>query len=139
MDVPTYDFIVVGAGSAGCAVAARLSENSEHTVLLLEAGPSDEKTEIRIPAAFSRLFRSPLDWNYDTEPQPQLNGRRIYWPRGRVLGGSSSINAMMWIRGFAEDYDRWAEVAGPSWSRSCAAASPRRLTPGARSSCAAAR
>lgn len=116
MDARSYDFIVVGAGSAGCAVAGRLSENPEHTVLLLEAGPSDNRMEIRIPAAFSKLFRSPLDWSYDTEPQPQLNNRRIYWPRGKVLGGSSSINAMMWIRGFPEDYDEWAEAAGASWS-----------------------
>ncbi|WP_448003065.1 GMC family oxidoreductase [Agromyces bauzanensis] len=116
MDVRSYDFVVVGAGSAGCAVAARLSENPEHTVLLLEAGPSDDRLEIRIPAAFSRLFRSPVDWSYDTEPQPQLNNRSIYWPRGKVLGGTSSINAMMWIRGFPEDYDRWGDVAGASWS-----------------------
>ena len=116
MDVESYDFIVVGAGSAGCAVAARLSEDAEHTVLLLEAGRTDDRMEIRIPAAFSRMFRSPLDWDYDTEPQPQLNDRRIYWPRGKVLGGSSSINAMMWVRGFAEDYDAWAETAGASWS-----------------------
>ncbi|WP_448808739.1 GMC family oxidoreductase [Agromyces bauzanensis] len=116
MDVRTYDFIVVGAGSAGSAVASRLSENPEHTVLLLEAGASDDKLEIRIPAAFSKMFRSALDWNYDTEPQPQLNDRRIYWPRGKMLGGTSSINAMMWIRGFPEDFDQWAEVAGASWS-----------------------
>jgi len=116
MEARSYDFVVVGAGSAGCAVAARLSEGGAHTVLLLEAGPRDDRLEIGVPAAFSRLFRSPLDWGYDTEPQPQLNGRRIYWPRGKVIGGSSSINAMMWIRGFAEDYDRWAEAAGPSWS-----------------------
>ncbi|WP_136706058.1 GMC family oxidoreductase N-terminal domain-containing protein [Agromyces sp. H66] len=116
MDATTYDFIVVGAGSAGCAVAARLSENSAHSVLLLEAGPRDDRLEIRIPAAFSKLFHSELDWDYDTEPQPQLNGRRIYWPRGKVLGGSSSINAMMWIRGFPEDYDAWTDAAGESWS-----------------------
>lgn len=116
MDATSYDFIVVGAGSAGCAVASRLSENPEHRVLLLEAGPADDRLEIRIPAAFSKLFRSPMDWSYDTEPQPQLNDRSIYWPRGKVLGGSSSINAMMWIRGFPEDYDEWAELAGESWS-----------------------
>lgn len=112
----SYDFIVVGAGSAGCALAARLSEGGTHTVLLLEAGPVDKRIEIHIPAAFSKLFRSKLDWNYDTEPQPQLNNRRIFWPRGKVLGGSSSLNAMMWIRGFAEDYDSWVEAAGESWS-----------------------
>ena len=116
MDAGNYDFIVVGAGSAGCAVAARLSENPDHTVLLLEAGPRDDRMEVRIPAAFSKLFRSPLDWNYETEPQQQLNDRRIYWPRGKVLGGSSTINAMMWIPGFREDYDAWGEAAGASWS-----------------------
>ena len=116
MDAGSYDFIVVGAGSAGCAVASRLSEDRDRTVLLLEAGPRDRRLEIRIPAAFSKLFRSPVDWSYDTEPQPQLNDRRIYWPRGKVLGGSSSMNAMMWIRGFAEDYDAWGEAAGASWS-----------------------
>lgn len=115
MDVTAYDF-VVGAGSAGCAVAARLSENPAHRVLLLEAGPRDDRLEIRIPAAFSKLFRSDLDWSYDTEPQSQLNGRRIYWPRGKVLGGSSSINAMMWIRWFPEDYAAWTDSAGESWS-----------------------
>ena len=116
MDAASYDFIVVGAGSAGCAVASRLSENPAHRVLLLEAGPSDDRLEIRIPAAFSKLFRSPMDWSYDTEPQAQLHDRSIYWPRGKVLGGSSSINAMMWIRGLPEDYDEWAELAGESWS-----------------------
>lgn len=112
----THDYIVVGAGSAGCALAARLSEDPTVSVLLLEAGPADTKREIHIPAAFSKLFRSELDWSYDTEPQEQLGGRTIYWPRGKVLGGSSSINAMMWVRGFPEDYDSWVADAGPGWS-----------------------
>jgi choline dehydrogenase len=116
IDAETFDYVVVGAGAAGSALAARLSESGAHRVLLLEAGPADTKLEIKIPAAFSALFRSKLDWNYDTEPQPQLNDRRIFWPRGRVLGGSSSMNAMMWIRGFPGDYDGWAEAAGPGWS-----------------------
>lgn len=111
-----HDFVVVGAGSAGSALAGRLSESSEHSVLLLEAGPVDTKTEIHIPAAFSALFRSDHDWDYDTEPQPELNGRRIFWPRGKMLGGSSSMNAMMWVRGFPEDYDDWGKAAGPGWS-----------------------
>ena len=115
-DAETFDYVVVGAGAAGCALAARLSESGEHRVLLLEAGPRDTKLEIKIPAAFSALFRSKLDWNYDTVPQPQLGNRSIFWPRGRVLGGSSSMNAMMWIRGFPGDYDGWAKVAGPGWS-----------------------
>ncbi|TBN56836.1 glucose-methanol-choline oxidoreductase [Glaciihabitans arcticus] len=111
-----FDYIVVGAGSAGAAVAAGLSAGGDASVLLLEAGDADTKTEVHIPAAFSKLFRTTLDWNYDTEPQTTLGGRSIYWPRGRMLGGSSSLNAMMWVRGFAADYDGWARTAGESWS-----------------------
>lgn len=112
----TYDYVIVGAGSAGCALAARLSEDGTQRVLLLEAGPRDTAMAIHIPAAFSSLFRSEHDWDYDTEPQPGLRGRRIFWPRGKMLGGSSSINAMMWVRGFPEDYDAWGRVAGDGWS-----------------------
>ncbi|WP_248616804.1 GMC family oxidoreductase [Paraoerskovia marina] len=111
-----HDYVVVGAGSAGSALAARLTADPSVTVLLLEAGPRDTKREIGVPAAFSKLFRSDVDWNYDTEPQDRLGGRRVYWPRGRVLGGSSSINAMMWVRGFSEDYDDWGVAAGRGWS-----------------------
>ncbi len=110
------DYIVVGAGSAGAALAARLSEDPSVSVLLLEAGGPDKALELHVPAAFSKLFRGPYDWNYDTVPQPALEDRAIYWPRGRTLGGSSSLNAMMWIRGFAADYDEWADAAGPTWS-----------------------
>lgn len=110
------DYIVVGAGSSGAALAARLSEDPAVSVLLLEAGPPDRALELHIPAAFSKLFRGRYDWNYDTTPQPQLNGRTVYWPRGKTLGGSSSLNAMMWVRGFAADYDEWARAAGPTWS-----------------------
>jgi choline dehydrogenase-like flavoprotein len=95
----TFDYVIVGAGAAGAALAGRLSSDPSVSVLLLEAGGVDKKTEIHIPAAFSALFRSDADWNYDTVPQEQLNGRRVYWPRGRVLGGSSSMNAMMWVLG----------------------------------------
>lgn len=112
----TFDYIVVGAGSAGAAVANRLSADGSTSVLLLEAGGKDRKQEIHIPAAFSKLFRSSYDWNYDTVPQPELEGRTVYWPRGKMLGGSSSLNAMMWVSGFAADYDRWADTAGPTWS-----------------------
>jgi choline dehydrogenase len=118
MITDSVDYVIVGAGASGAAVAAKLSEDGTTTVLLLEAGPVDTKNEVHIPAAFSALFRSELDWNYDTTPQPELAGRTIYWPRGRMLGGSSSINAMMWVRGFAADYDRWAETAGSGWSYS---------------------
>jgi choline dehydrogenase-like flavoprotein len=110
------DTVVVGAGSAGCVVAARLSEDSDAEVLLLEAGGSDKRTEIRVPAAFSKLFRSEVDWDYATEPQAGLGGRRIYWPRGKVLGGSSSLNAMMAIPGHAADYDGWAALGATGWS-----------------------
>jgi choline dehydrogenase len=110
-----YDYVIVGAGSAGAVVAARLTEDPSCRVALLEAGPSDSNPLIHIPAAFSELFDSKVDWGYRTVPQPQLGGRNVYWPRGRVLGGSSSINAMMWVRGFPADYDAWAEACGPDW------------------------
>ncbi len=110
------DYIVVGAGSAGAVVAARLSEDPHVEVLLLEAGGPDKALELHVPAAFSKLFRGPYDWSYDTAPQPRLDGRTVYWPRGKTLGGSSSLNAMMWVRGFAADYDAWATAAGQRWS-----------------------
>jgi choline dehydrogenase len=110
------DYVVVGAGSAGAVLANRLSADAGVRVVLLEAGGRDTSRAIRIPAMFSQLFKSEFDWDYETEPQPELGGRRIYWPRGKVLGGSSSINAMMWVRGFAADYDGWATVAGSDWS-----------------------
>lgn len=113
-----FDYVVVGAGSAGCVLAARLSEDPDTTVCLLEAGPRDRHPFVHIPAAFPRLFGGPLDWGFETVPQERLDGRTIAWPRGRVLGGSSSINAMMWLRGTPADYDGWAEVAGPAWSYS---------------------
>ncbi|WP_439591339.1 GMC family oxidoreductase [Microbacterium sp.] len=110
------DYVVVGAGSAGAALAARLSEDPSVTVLLLEAGAPDKALELHVPAAFSKLFRGAYDWNYDTVPQEKLEGRTVYWPRGKTLGGSSSLNAMMWVRGFAADYDEWADTAGSAWS-----------------------
>ena len=112
----TFDYLVVGAGSAGAALAHRLTADGVTSVLLLEAGPRDRRQEVHIPAAFSKLFRSAYDWNYDTVPQPELGDRTVYWPRGKMLGGSSSLNAMMWVSGFAADYDRWADAAGPTWS-----------------------
>jgi choline dehydrogenase-like flavoprotein len=110
------DYIVVGTGSAGSVVANRLSEDPSIEVVVLEAGPRDKDKFIHIPAAFSKLMRSEVDWNYLTEPQKELDGRQVYWPRGKMLGGSSSMNAMMWVRGFAADYDEWAEHAGERWS-----------------------
>jgi choline dehydrogenase len=107
-----YDYVIAGAGSAGCVLASRLSENPEIRVLLLEAGPPDTADEIRIPAAVNLLFQTAYDWNYQTVPQDGAGGRSIYWPRGRVLGGSSSINAMIYIRGNRHDYDSWRDDYG---------------------------
>ena len=110
-----YDYIIVGAGSAGCVLAARLSEDPAAQVLLLEAGGPDRAMEIHIPAAFSKLFKSAVDWNYATEPEPRLNGRQLYWPRGKVLGGSSSINAMIYVRGNRLDYEHWKSLGNDGW------------------------
>ncbi len=107
-----YDYVIVGAGSAGCVLASRLSENPDVRVLLLEAGPPDTADEIHIPAAVNLLFQTAYDWNYQTIPQDRAGGRSIYWPRGRVLGGSSSINAMIYIRGNRHDYDCWRDDYG---------------------------
>ncbi len=104
-----YDYVIVGAGSAGCVLAARLSENPATRVLLLEAGPPDDADEIHIPAALNLLFQSTYDWDYHTVPQERAAGRAIYWPRGRMLGGSSSMNAMIYIRGSRHDYDTWRD------------------------------
>ena len=111
----TYDYILVGAGSAGCVLAARLTEDLQTRVLLLEAGGAGGAKEIRIPAAFSKLFKTTVDWNYATEPEPHLHNRRLYWPRGKVLGGSSAINAMIYIRGNRADYDHWRDLGNPGW------------------------
>jgi choline dehydrogenase-like flavoprotein len=111
----TYDFIIVGAGSAGCILAARLTEDLRTRVLLLEAGGAGGAKEIRIPAAFSKLFKTGVDWNYATEPEPYLHERRLYWPRGKVVGGSSAINAMIYIRGNRADYDSWRELGNVGW------------------------
>ncbi len=112
----SYDYIIVGAGSAGCVLANRLSADPDVSVLLLEAGPRDWNPFIHMPAGLSKLvnFKS-LNWNYQTEPEPALNNRRLYWPRGKVLGGSSSINAMCYSRGHRSDYDDWAAAGNPGW------------------------
>ncbi len=111
-----FDYIIIGAGSAGCVLANRLTANGRHRVLLLEAGSEDKKQEIHIPAAFSKLFKTGVDWNYATEPEFEMDHRTMYWPRGKVLGGCSSINAMIYIRGNALDYDCWSELGNPGWS-----------------------
>src|SRR5260370_6722286 len=111
-----YDFIVVGAGGAGCVVATRLSESGRHRVLVLEAGPSDRRLWVQIPIGYGKTFHDPrVNWMYLTEPVPGLSGRVNYWPRGKLLGGSSSINAMVYIRGQAEDFDAWEALGNPGW------------------------
>jgi choline dehydrogenase len=112
---PNFDYIIIGAGSAGCVLANRLSEDPATRVLLLEAGGPDKKQEIHIPAAFGKLFKTEVDWNYETEPQANLNGRRLFQPRGKMLGGSSSMNAMIYIRGNRVDFDRWRALGNDGW------------------------
>ncbi|MBG1245102.1 GMC family oxidoreductase [Nostoc sp. NZL] len=111
-----YDYIVIGAGSAGCVVANRLTQDSDTTVLLLEAGNPDTKPEIHIPAECVSLLGSEVDWAYFSEPEPYLNDRKIFCPRGKVLGGSSSINFMVYMRGNPRDYDHWQSLGNPGWS-----------------------
>ncbi|HEY6253950.1 MAG TPA: GMC family oxidoreductase N-terminal domain-containing protein [Candidatus Angelobacter sp.] len=114
--VSEFDYIVVGAGSAGCVVANRLSEHAENKVLLLEAGPPDTDPNIHDPLALSKVIGSALDWKYMTEKQPFLNGRQIMSNRGKVLGGSSSINAMIYVRGNRRDYDHWNFLGNEGWA-----------------------
>jgi choline dehydrogenase len=111
-----HDYVIVGAGSAGCVLAHRLTENGRTDVLLLEAGNPDDHEAIHMPARWRELVKSEFDWGYTTTPQPGLNGRENYWPRGKTLGGSSSINAMMYVRGHPWDYDRWERLGNEGWS-----------------------
>jgi choline dehydrogenase len=110
-----YDYVIVGAGSAGCVLANRLTEDPTRSVLLLESGGADTAREIHIPIAFSRLFQSPYDWSYYTEEQEQLKQRNVYIARGKVLGGSSSINTMIYMRGNRYDYDHWCALGNQGW------------------------
>jgi len=114
-DGAAYDYIIVGAGSAGCVLAARLTENPHVRVLLLEAGGQDSAKEVHIPAAFTKLFKTSVDWNYSTEAESHLHGRQLYWPRGKMLGGSSSLNAMIYVRGNRADYDHWESLGNDGW------------------------
>ncbi len=112
-----YDYVIVGGGSAGCVLANRLSALPEVSVLLLEAGGRDSSPFIHMPAGIAKLVgNSRIDWRYYTEPEPELQGRRLYWPRGRVLGGSSSINAMCYTRGHRLDYEAWAALGNEGWA-----------------------
>jgi choline dehydrogenase len=110
-----YDYVIVGAGSAGCVLAARLSEDPDVRVALIEAGPPDTIENIHVPVAFPALFRTQVDWDYSTAAEPQIDRRRIYLPRGKTLGGSSSTNAMVYIRGNPVDYDGWRDAGCAGW------------------------
>jgi choline dehydrogenase len=113
----TFDYIIVGAGSAGCVLANRLTESGRHRVLLLEAGPADRNPWIHIPIGYAKLFtNAKVNWLYESEPEPELNNRRIIQPRGKVLGGSSSINGLVYIRGQKEDFDLWRQLGNAGWS-----------------------
>jgi choline dehydrogenase len=112
----TFDYIIVGAGSTGCVIANRLSENPRNQVLLIEAGGPDRLKDIHIPGAYSQLNRTSVDWSFWTEPQEHVAGRKIYIPRGKVLGGSSSTNAMAYVRGNPKDFDEWEALGNSGWS-----------------------
>jgi choline dehydrogenase len=112
----SFDYVIVGAGTAGCVVANRLSADGMASVLLLEAGGSERRPLISVPIGYARLlFASAINWMYETESDAGLNGRRSFWPRGKVVGGSGSINAMVYMRGLPHDFDDWAAMGNPGW------------------------
>ena len=112
----TFDYIIVGAGSAGCVLADRLTANGRHRVLLLEAGGSDRRFYVQMPLGYGKTFYDKsVNWMYQAEPDPGLNGQRDFYPRGKVLGGSSSINAMVYIRGHKADYEDWKAAGNTGW------------------------
>jgi choline dehydrogenase len=115
-DAAEFDYVIVGAGSAGCVLANRLSAGGKHSVLLLEAGPKDSNIWIHVPIGYGKLFKEKtVNWMYQTEPEPGLHGRQVFQPRGKVLGGSSSINGLLYVRGQHEDYDRWRQRGNVGW------------------------
>lgn len=115
-DHPQFDYVIVGAGTAGCVLANRLTADARTRVLLLEAGPEDRSFWIHLPIGYAKTMWDPVyNWRFYTEPEPNLHGRKIYWPRGRGLGGSSSINGLIFIRGHPSDYDAWAAAGNPGW------------------------
>ncbi|MDZ4058047.1 MAG: GMC family oxidoreductase N-terminal domain-containing protein, partial [Polynucleobacter sp.] len=116
MPLNSFDYIVVGAGSSGCVLANRLSEDSKNSVCLIEAGPKDRSPWIHLPIGYGKTMWDPkLNWKFETEPDPGMNQRKIYWPRGKCLGGSSSINGLIFIRGQKEDYDGWEALGNKGW------------------------
>lgn len=111
-----FDYVVVGAGSAGCVLANRLSADGRNKVLLLEAGPKDNYLWIHIPIGYGKtMFHKAYNWGFYTDPEANMHDRKIYWPRGRGLGGSSSINGLIFIRGQSDDYDHWAQLGNTGW------------------------
>src|SRR4051812_29006637 len=112
-----FDYIIVGAGSAGCVLANRLTASGQHRVLLLEAGGEDSGFWIHVPLGYGKHFTNrQVNWLYQSEPEPECHGRAIIQPRGKVLGGSSSINGLLYVRGQAEDFDRWRQLGNVGWA-----------------------